>query len=147
MKILAILTAAAALVAASFMQTSCSTTGFDSGPLADATVTVGASKLLSNSSASKRAGRAALLENVAAGLDDLDLGNVTRAAVEAVLDRVLVNDPEFRPLVAALVVGFFPAAAPADQAGPLHALAKRIAADIRAGIVLSGVKSSTLSAK
>jgi hypothetical protein len=143
--------AAVAVLALSAFQSGCTTNGFDSGPLTDAAVTVGVSKVITNSSAGKRAERVVALETVAAGLDNLNIGDVTRAAVDAILARAMEKDPEFRPIVRALIIGYFPDTPPAEQAGELARVAKRVADNIRAGLAFAAAGSGppvvTVSAK
>ena len=112
--------------------------GFQAGPLTDAAVTIGTAKLISNSSPEFKAERIVMLHAVADGLEGLAEGGVTRNAVTIVINlaarKFLKDDPEFAPLVSALVLGFFPETPPPDQEAKLVLLARRVAGNIRAGL-------------
>jgi hypothetical protein len=107
---------------------------FDPGPLQDAAVSITVSKVVTNSSEAKRAGRVALIREVADAVEGLGAGQVNQAAVDEILNRVLPSDPEVKLILRPVILGYFPAVPAPDPDGNLTALARRVAAAIRAGL-------------
>jgi hypothetical protein len=121
----------------SFSTLSCTGPGkFDPGPLQDAAVSITVSKVVKNSSEGKRAGRVALIREVADAIDGLAAGEVNQGAVDDILNRILPTDPEVKLILRPVILGYFPAVPAPDPDGKLAALARRVAAAIRAGLPL-----------